>query len=42
VQVLMRLGYKSVIDLEQWSAERSAEAFREVYGREIVLSRLRS
>ena len=28
--------------LEQWAAERSAEAFRNVYGREIVLSRLRS
>jgi len=41
-QVLMRLGSKSDIDLEQWAAERSAEAFRNVYGREIVLSRLRS
>jgi exopolyphosphatase/guanosine-5'-triphosphate,3'-diphosphate pyrophosphatase len=41
-QVLMRLGSKSDIDLEQWAAERSADAFRLVYGREIVLSRLRS
>ena len=38
-QVMLKLGSKSDIDLEQWAAERTAEAFREVYGREIVLSR---
>jgi hypothetical protein len=38
----LRVGSKKDIDLEQWAVERSAEVFREVYGREIVLSRLRS
>ena len=41
-QVMLKLGSKSDIDLDQWAAERSAEAFREVYGREIVLSRLKA
>jgi len=41
-QVLLKLGSKSDIDLEQWAAERSAETFRQVYGREIVLSRPKS
>jgi exopolyphosphatase/guanosine-5'-triphosphate,3'-diphosphate pyrophosphatase len=41
-QVLMKLGSKSDIDLEQWAAERSADVFRAVYGREIVLSRSKS
>ncbi len=38
-QVMLKLGSKSDIDLEQWAAERSAEAFHEVYSREIVLGR---
>jgi exopolyphosphatase/guanosine-5'-triphosphate,3'-diphosphate pyrophosphatase len=41
-QVVLRVGSKKDIDLEQWAVERSAEVFREVYGREIVLSRLKS
>jgi exopolyphosphatase/guanosine-5'-triphosphate,3'-diphosphate pyrophosphatase len=41
-QVTLKLGSKSDTDLEQWAAERSAEAFREVYGRELVLSRVKS
>ena len=40
-QVLMKLGSKSDIDLEQWAAERAADAFREVYGHEIALCRLK-
>jgi exopolyphosphatase/guanosine-5'-triphosphate,3'-diphosphate pyrophosphatase len=40
-QVMLKLGSKRDIDLEQWAAERTAEAFREVYGREIILSRLK-
>jgi exopolyphosphatase/guanosine-5'-triphosphate,3'-diphosphate pyrophosphatase len=39
--VTLKLGSKGDIDLEQWAAERAAEAFREVYGREIVLSRVK-
>lgn len=39
--IMLKLGSKSDIDLEQWAAERAAEAFREVYGREIVLSRVK-
>jgi len=38
-QVLLKLSSKEEIDLEQWAAERSATAFREIYGREIVLSK---
>jgi exopolyphosphatase/guanosine-5'-triphosphate,3'-diphosphate pyrophosphatase len=41
-QVTLKLGSKSDTDLEQWAAERSAEAFREVYGRGLVLSRVKS
>jgi exopolyphosphatase/guanosine-5'-triphosphate,3'-diphosphate pyrophosphatase len=41
-QVTLKLGSKGDIDLEQWAAERSAELFHQVYGREIVLSRLKS
>src|SRR5579864_1123133 len=41
-QVTLKLGSKSDTDLEQWAAERSAEAFREVYGRDLVLSRVKS
>jgi exopolyphosphatase / guanosine-5'-triphosphate,3'-diphosphate pyrophosphatase len=40
-QVVLKLGSKNDIDLEQWAVERTAEVFRETYGREIVLSRVR-
>jgi exopolyphosphatase/guanosine-5'-triphosphate,3'-diphosphate pyrophosphatase len=39
--VTLKLGSKGDIDLDQWAAERSAETFREVYGRDIVLSRVK-
>jgi len=29
------------IDLEQWGAERAGEVFRQVYGRQIVLTKAR-
>ena len=40
-QVLLKLGSKGDIDLEQWAAERAADAFRDVYGRDVILSRIR-
>jgi exopolyphosphatase/guanosine-5'-triphosphate,3'-diphosphate pyrophosphatase len=40
-QVVLKLGSKNDIDLEQWAVERTAEVFRATYGREIVLSRVR-
>jgi exopolyphosphatase / guanosine-5'-triphosphate,3'-diphosphate pyrophosphatase len=40
-QVILKLGSESDTDLEQWAVERTAETFREIYGREIILSRLR-
>ncbi|HLM99466.1 MAG TPA: Ppx/GppA phosphatase family protein [Bryobacteraceae bacterium] len=40
-QVVLTVESKSDIDLEQWAVERTAQTFREIYGREIVLSRLR-
>ncbi len=40
-QVVLMVKSKSDIDLEQWAVERTAQTFREVYGREIVLSRAR-
>lgn len=40
-QVVVRLGSRTDVDLEQWAAERGAEVFREVYGRDIVLTRIR-
>jgi exopolyphosphatase/guanosine-5'-triphosphate,3'-diphosphate pyrophosphatase len=40
-QLILKLGSKSDIDLEQWAVERTAQTFREIYGREIVLSRSR-
>lgn len=40
-QVVLKLGSKSDIDLEQWAAERTAEVFRQVYDREIVLAKSR-
>jgi exopolyphosphatase/guanosine-5'-triphosphate,3'-diphosphate pyrophosphatase len=41
-QVILKLGSENDTDLEQWAAERSAEAFKEVYGRDLVLSRVKS
>jgi len=40
-QVIVKVESKSDIDLEQWAVERTAQTFREIYGREIVLSRSR-
>jgi exopolyphosphatase/guanosine-5'-triphosphate,3'-diphosphate pyrophosphatase len=40
-QVVLTVESKSDVDLEQWAVERTAQTFREVYGREIVLSRSR-
>jgi exopolyphosphatase / guanosine-5'-triphosphate,3'-diphosphate pyrophosphatase len=40
-QVVLTVKSNSDIDLEQWAVERTAQTFREVYGREIVLSRAR-
>ena len=40
-QVVLTVESNSDIDLEQWAVERTAQTFREVYGREIVLSRAR-
>jgi exopolyphosphatase/guanosine-5'-triphosphate,3'-diphosphate pyrophosphatase len=41
-QVLLKLQSKGEADLEQWGAERAAEAFRQVYNREIQLARARN
>ncbi|HVP48495.1 MAG TPA: Ppx/GppA phosphatase family protein [Bryobacteraceae bacterium] len=41
-QVILKLDSENDTDLEQWAAERSAEAFREVYGRDLVLSRVKA
>jgi|SRR5579871_84701 len=40
-QVVLTVQSKSDVDLEQWAVERTAQTFREVYGREIVLNRSR-
>jgi len=40
-QVVLTVESKSDVDLEQWAVERTAQTFREIYGREIVLSRAR-
>ena len=40
-QIVLTVKSKSDIDLEQWAVERTAQTFREIYGREIVLSRAR-
>jgi exopolyphosphatase/guanosine-5'-triphosphate,3'-diphosphate pyrophosphatase len=40
-QVQIRLGSKSDIDLEQWAAERATDAFRQVYGKPVVMSKAR-
>ena len=40
-QVVLTVQSKSDVDLEQWAVERTAQTFREVYGREIILSRSR-
>ena len=36
-QVVLRVASRGDIDLEQWATERAAEAFRQVYGRPVVL-----
>jgi exopolyphosphatase / guanosine-5'-triphosphate,3'-diphosphate pyrophosphatase len=38
-QVLVKLASRTDVDLEQWAAEKGAEVFRQVYGRDIVLTR---
>jgi exopolyphosphatase/guanosine-5'-triphosphate,3'-diphosphate pyrophosphatase len=35
-QIVLQLSSEADISLEQWAAERSAEAFRQVYGRPVV------
>ncbi len=40
-QVQIKLGAKSDIDLEQWAAERATDAFRQVYGKPLVMSKAR-
>jgi hypothetical protein len=41
-QVVLKIGSKSDVELEQWAAERGAELFREVYKREISVAKARS
>lgn len=36
-QIVLRAASPGDIDLEQWATERAAEAFRQVYGRPVVL-----
>jgi exopolyphosphatase/guanosine-5'-triphosphate,3'-diphosphate pyrophosphatase len=38
-EVALVVGAKGDVDLEQWGAERAAEAFREIYGRQITIVR---
>jgi exopolyphosphatase/guanosine-5'-triphosphate,3'-diphosphate pyrophosphatase len=38
-QVQIKLGAKSDIDLEQWAAERATDAFRQVYGKPLVMTK---
>jgi exopolyphosphatase/guanosine-5'-triphosphate,3'-diphosphate pyrophosphatase len=38
-QVTLRLQGSSDIDLEQWAAERAGEAFRQVYGKTVVVAK---
>ncbi len=41
-QVVLRIGSKADVELEQWAAERGAELFRDVYQREISVTKARS
>lgn len=40
-EVTLQVHSHGDIDLEQWGAERAGEAFRQVYGRQIVLTKAR-
>jgi exopolyphosphatase/guanosine-5'-triphosphate,3'-diphosphate pyrophosphatase len=40
-EVILRVTSRGDIDLEQWGAERAGEVFRQVYGRQIVLTKAR-
>jgi exopolyphosphatase/guanosine-5'-triphosphate,3'-diphosphate pyrophosphatase len=40
-EVLLQVQSKSDIDLEQWAAERTGEAFRQVYDRPVFVTRAR-
>ncbi len=40
-QVVLRAASPGDIDLEQWATERAAEAFRQVYGKPVVLLKAR-
>src|SRR5262249_54324195 len=39
--VVVRLRSKEDVDLEQWSGERVAAVFREVYGRQLTIAKAR-
>jgi exopolyphosphatase/guanosine-5'-triphosphate,3'-diphosphate pyrophosphatase len=41
-QVNLRLRSSQDIDLEQWAADRAAEAFRQVYGRQVNVTKARA
>ena len=40
--VVLKIGSKADVELEQWAAERGAELFREIYKRDITVARTRS
>jgi exopolyphosphatase/guanosine-5'-triphosphate,3'-diphosphate pyrophosphatase len=40
-QVVLQIRSRGDIDLEQWGAERASDAFREVYDRSVVLTKVR-
>ena len=39
--VLIRLRSDADVDLEQWAGERVADVFREVYGRQLEITKVR-
>lgn len=41
-QLNLRLQSTQDIDLEQWAAERAAEAFRQTYGRQVIVTKARA
>jgi exopolyphosphatase/guanosine-5'-triphosphate,3'-diphosphate pyrophosphatase len=41
-QLHLRLQSTQDIDLEQWAAERAAEAFRQTYGRQVIVTKARA
>jgi len=39
-QVVLQMGSEADVSLEQWAAERSADAFRTVYSRQVVTQKV--